>query len=110
MYDKKGLDQPPFYFALCLRCLFIKFRVESIKIATVQFFLYNAQTFAETLVVDNFALTQEADRLTDFRVFYKTENVVVGSACFLLCCNCERTTYHVEQIGQAAFTHTKTEY
>ena len=27
-----------------------------------------------------------------------------------ICCNCERTTYHVEQIGQAAFTHTKTEY
>lgn len=39
-----------------------------------------------------------------------------GSATFdygaglVVCCNCERTTYHVEQIGQAAFTHTKTEY
>lgn len=27
-----------------------------------------------------------------------------------ICCNCERTTYHVKQIGQAAFIHAKTEY
>ena len=37
-----------------------------------------------------------------------SKSVAEGFRSF--CCNCERTTYHVEQIGQAAFTHTKTEY
>lgn len=33
-----------------------------------------------------------------------------GYALRAICCNCERTTYHVKQIGQAAFIHAKTEY
>ena len=76
---------PFLHFTVCRSRLFVKLRVERIKIPTVQFFLHNTQAFTETLIVYNFAFTQETDRFTDFRVFYKTENIVIGSACFLFC-------------------------
>ena len=107
----KGLcSSPSLFWVISAGNLFIKFRIESIKVPAVQFFLYNTQTFAKTLIVYDFPLPEKTDRLTHFRIFYKAENIVVGSTRLLFCCNCERTTYHVEQIGQAAFTHTKTEY
>lgn len=72
--------------------------------------LQNSQSFAEALEVNDFPLSQVADGITYLRVSYHPQDIVIGGAGFLLCCNCERTTYHVKQIGQAAFIHAKTEY
>ena len=68
------------------------------------------ESLAETLEMNNFTLSQISDRVTNVRVFNDTEDVVISGSCLLFCCNCERTTYHVKQIGQAAFIHAKTEY
>ena len=41
--------------------------------------------FAEALVMDYLALSEEADRVADVRVVGETEDIVVGCAGFLLC-------------------------
>ena len=56
--------------------------------------LYDAQTFTETLIVYDFAFTQETDWFADFRIFDKAQNVIVGCTCFLLWGDFVRTTLH----------------
>lgn len=92
------------------RLIRIKGRIKGIEIPAVQFFLGDSEGFTEPLVMDDLTFSQELDRFAYVIVCYYPEDVVIGTPGFLFCCNCERTTYHVEQIGQAAFTHTKTEY
>ena len=72
--------------------------------------LYDAGGLSKSLEMDDLPLSQITDRIADVRIFYNAEDIIISGPGFLFCCNCERTTYHVEQIGQAAFTHTKTEY
>lgn len=48
--------------------------------------------FAETLEVHDLTGTQELDDVIDIRVIGKTENVVIGNAGLLLCCDGIRTT------------------
>ena len=50
----------------------IKFRIAHIKVFAVEFFLNQTESFTETLEMNDFTLTQETDRFTDFRVFYET--------------------------------------
>lgn len=47
--------------------------------------LHVPEGFAESLEVDDLTLSQEADRIADFRVFDHTEDVLIGGAGFLLC-------------------------
>ena len=49
--------------------------------------LYRAQGVAEALEVYDFAGTQELDRLAHIGVVDQAQQVVVGRAGFLLCCN-----------------------
>lgn len=44
------------------------------------------ESLAEPLEVDDLPLSQEADGIADLRVFYHPQDVVVGGAGFLLCC------------------------
>ena len=44
------------------------------------------QGFAETLEVDDLPFPQKTDWVAHFRVFYDSEDIVVGGAGFLLCC------------------------
>ena len=44
------------------------------------------QGFAETLEVDDLPLPQKPDGIAYFRVFYNTQDIVIGGAGFLLCC------------------------
>ena len=61
--------------------------VAEIKIAfVVERILSNADTFGEALVMHNFALPQEADRVDDVGIVAKAKNVVIGHARLLLCC------------------------
>ena len=89
---------------------FVKGRVSKVDVSCVHLLFAQAQTLAKSLEVDNFPLSQKTDDVVDIWVIGKAENVIIGEAGLLLCCNCERTTYHVKQIGQAAFIHAKTEY
>ena len=70
----------------------VKLRVESIEIFGVQLVGRQAQALAETLVVYDFARTQEADGIPYVGIVAEPENVIVSGACFLFCCNCRRTT------------------
>ena len=50
--------------------------------------------FAESLEVDDFAGPQEFNRCTDIRiVLHKTQDIVIGGASLLLCCNHIRATF-----------------
>lgn len=70
---------------LCLG-LFIKRRVESIEILGVQLICNDTKTFTKTLIMNNFAFTQKLDRIADIGVVCKTQDIVIGAARFLLCC------------------------
>lgn len=77
----------PFLYALCLIGVgvlrFVKSRVKGVEVAAVQMLLNRAESFAETLEMNNFTFPKEADGVADFRVFDDTEDVVVGGAGFL---------------------------
>ena len=64
--------------------LFVKFGIESIEVAAVKLILYDPQAFAESLVMYDLTLSQEADRIAHLRVFDQTEDIVVGRPGFLL--------------------------
>ena len=48
--------------------------------------------FAEALEVDDLPGTQELDGIVDVRIIGQAQNVVVGQARLLFCCNHIRTT------------------
>lgn len=48
----------------------------------------------ETLIVNNLTFTQESDRVDNIRVIAETQDIIVGSSRFLLCCHI------LVQIGQ----------
>ena len=72
--------------------LHIKSGVECIEILAVKLILNDTQRFAETLVVNNLTHAEELDNVADIRVFYQAQDVVVGGAGLLLCCNLTSTT------------------
>lgn len=72
--------------------MFIEIRVEGVEVFAVQAVLNQTQALTETLIVYDFTLPQVFDGIADFRIFYKTKNVVVGQTRFLLCCCLTRIT------------------
>ena len=88
----------------------VKAGIKGVKVFGVHVVLGNADRFTESLEMNQFPFPQKPDGIFHIGVIHQTENVVIGDSGFLFCCNCERTTYHVKQIGQAAFIHAKTEY
>ena len=74
--------------------LTIKFRIECVEVLTVKFILNNSQTFTETLIMNNFTFTEEADWIADFRIFYQTQNIIIRSAGFLFWGDFVKTTLH----------------
>ena len=65
--------------------LFVKGRVASVEIFGVEMVLRYADTLAETLIMDDLALSQELDRIAYVGVVGEAENVVIGRASLLLC-------------------------
>jgi len=59
--------------------------VECVVVFTVEMILRDAERFTEALEVDNFALSQEFDRVADVRVIDQAEQVIIGLARLLLC-------------------------
>ena len=50
----------------------VKFRIERVEVSGIQSVLNNSQALAESLEMNDFPGTQEADRVADFRVFDKS--------------------------------------
>lgn len=70
----------------------VKSRIEIVDVFLIQPFLCQPQRLAEALEVHDLPGTQEADGIADVRVIGKAENVVIGNAGLLLCCDGVRTT------------------
>ena len=55
--------------------------------------LYITQGFTETLEMNHFPFSEEADRIADLRVFDDAEDVIVGAPGFLFWGDLVSTTY-----------------
>ena len=65
--------------------LFIKRRIESVKVFAVHSIGCKPQALAETLEVNNLSCTQEFNRVSDIGVVYKAQNIVICLSCLLFC-------------------------
>ena len=74
--------------------LFIKIWVVCVEVFLVQVILDQPQTFAKPLEVNELPLAEETDRVCHFCILCQTQDVIIGSACFLFCCHHVRTTFH----------------
>ena len=96
--ESKRLMQPPgiasaLIVNLLFKALFVKGRIECIKVFGVKFVCENSQVFTKSLIMHNLAFTQKTDRVYYIRIVTESEDVVVGYPCFLLCCNYISATY-----------------
>ena len=73
--------------------LFVKGRVDQIDVFLVHPVLRQPQSLAEALEVDDFPGTQEFNDVVDIRIVGEPQNIVVGDAGLLLCCDRVRTTF-----------------
>ena len=71
----------------------IKAGIEVVDVFLIQPFLRQPQRLTEALEVHDLPGPEELDGVADVRVVGKAENVVVGNAGFLLCCDGVRTTF-----------------
>lgn len=68
---------------LLFAAVFVKGRVAGIEVAAVELILRYAESFAETLVVNYLALSQESDRIANVGIVGKPKDIVVGGTGFL---------------------------
>ena len=80
----------------------VKLRIECIEVFGIQFILNDAECFTESLEVHDFPCTQEAYRVAYFLVMDKAEDIVIGGAGFLFCCDLVKTTA-AENLEKALF-------
>ena len=55
--------------------------------------LCDAKGIAETLIMHDLALAQIAQGIDHIGIVAKTDQVVVGDACLLLCCNLKSASF-----------------
>ena len=72
----------------------VKGRVGEVHILLVHFLSSKAESFSESLEVDNLPGSQELNNIVHIRVIGKPQDIVVGYPSFLFCCNLIRTTFH----------------
>lgn len=72
---------------------FVKSRIVGIEILRIERVLRNTHCITETLKVNDFALTQKANRIAHIWVVYQPQNIVIGRACLLLWCNHIRANF-----------------
>ena len=73
--------------------LFIERWVHEVHIFFIQLVAGKTKSLTEALEVNNFPGPQKADGIVDVRVVRESQNVVIGHAGFLLCCDRVRTTF-----------------
>ncbi len=85
-----------FPFSSLLSTVLVKCRIAGVKIPGVQIVLCYAQSFAESLKMNNFPFSQELYRITYIRIVSKPEDIVVGCTCLLLCCHVlSKVSYYI---------------
>lgn len=85
-----------FPFSSFLSTVLVKCRIAGVKIPGVQIVLCYAQSFAESLKMNDFPFSQEFYRITYIRIVSKPENIVVGCTCLLLCCHVlSKVSYYI---------------
>lgn len=72
-------------FLVLLETRFVEARIKSVEILAVQPIGQEPQVFAEALVVDDFARSEEADRVDDVGIVTKAQDVIIGGTRLLLC-------------------------
>lgn len=65
--------------------VFVKPGIAGVVILAVKLIGYKAQAFTETLEVNDFTGTKELDNIIYVGVIGKTENIIIGLSCLLLC-------------------------
>lgn len=70
----------------------VKARICGVKVLRVHAVLSQTEGVAKALVMDELAFAEEFEGLADVGVVDHSDKVVVGDACFLLCCNYVLTT------------------
>ena len=71
--------------------LFVKRRVGKVDVFLVHLLLGQTHRLAEALEMDDLPFTQKTDGRDHVRVVHQTQNIVIGGAGFLLCCDAVRT-------------------
>lgn len=72
--------------------LLVHGRIHVVDVLLAQLLLGQTEPFAEALEVDNLPGPEEPDSVGDVRIVTEAENVIVGNASLLFCCNGVRTT------------------
>ena len=80
--------------------LLVEAGVDIVDVFFVQPVLDQPQSLAEALEVDDFPGTQEFNDVVDIRIVGEPQNIVVGDAGLLLCC--DRTGTTLEMAGDDA--------
>ena len=70
---------------LIAETVFVKGRVEGVEVFGVKLIGDHPEGFSKPLVMHYLTLTQEDEGISDIGVIDKTQNVVVGHSCLLLC-------------------------
>lgn len=92
--------------AFCLHCLngmdrysvniiessSIESGIHIINVLLVQFFPQNLERLSKALEVNNLTLPKEFNHIIYVGIITQAQNVIVSGSCFLLCCNCVKTT------------------
>ena len=71
----------------------IKGGIEGVEVFGIEGVLGHAQGIRKALVVYDLPLTQELDGILNVGIIDKAQDVVVGDAGFLLCCNRKSTSF-----------------
>ena len=71
----------------------VKLRIDGVEVFAVEIILHGTQGFTESLEMGDFPLSQIPDGVYDIRIVNHSQDVVVGCAGFLLCCNFTKTTF-----------------
>lgn len=75
-------------------------RIHVVDILFAQLFFSQTESLAETLEVDDLPGTQETDDVGDVGIVAQAEDIVVGNASLLLCCEGVKTTFTASRSGQ----------
>ena len=76
-----------YYLLFLAGCFYIKIRVKRIEVLGIQPVGHEAESFSETLEMHDFPFSQEAQWREHIGVIRQVDEIFVGAARFLLCCD-----------------------
>lgn len=67
--------------------------IDSVDVFLIQSVLCHVERIAEALIMDDLPFTEEAERIEYIGIVNEAEQIIVGDASLLLCCNEKCTTF-----------------